>query len=102
MLGLLLELLEPCGLGSPVSGEFCCLGESWLCFRRLGLSLSTGRFGAGSMLEVTFKRNAQRPPLYAATLEARSSFERFRSDETFGNFLAKSQWEVWGKKFREI
>ena len=54
------------------------------------------------MLEVTFERNAQRPPLYAATLEARSSFERFRSDETFGNFLAKSQWEVWGKKFREI
>ena len=33
------------------------------------MSLSTGRFGAGSMLEVTFKRNAQRPPLYAATLE---------------------------------
>ena len=32
------------------------LGESWLCFFRLGLSLSTGRFGAGSMLEVTFKR----------------------------------------------
>ena len=43
-------------------------GESWrvlaLFSQGLGLSLSTGRFGAGGMLEVTFKRNAQRPPLY--------------------------------------
>ena len=65
-------------MASRVGLSLSCLGESWLCFCRLGLSLSTGRFGAGSMLEVTFKRNAQRPPLYAATLEARSSFERFR------------------------
>ena len=66
--------LVPNGTGTV---HLLVLGESWFCFFRLGLSLSTGRFGAGCKLEVTFKRNAQRPPLYAATLEARSSFERF-------------------------
>ena len=52
-----------------------CLGESWLCFCRLGLGLGSGRFGAGSKLEVTFKRNAQRPPLYAAGARAEALFQ---------------------------
>ena len=52
------------------------LGGEWLCFFRLGLSVSTGRFGAGCKLEVTLKRNAQRPPLYAATLVRRARAAR--------------------------
>ena len=73
------------------------LGESWLCFSRLGLSLSTGRFGAGSMLEVTFKRNAQRPPLYAATLEREETHLPLPAHEVIPNH-AKDGMGSWKKE----
>ena len=59
------------------------LGESWLCFSRLGLSLSTGRFGASFKLEVTVAKR-----WFGAVVTGKTPYSRRKRRSAGGHTMA--------------